>query len=66
MDRFVIKKEKRSNGDVGTSRWNKMDKQFMSDYLICFVEKNMFSTITKNDVIDHFKKVKTEKRNCKI
>jgi hypothetical protein len=38
--------------------WNKMGEQFMSDCLICFVEKDIFSTITKDDVIDHFKKVK--------
>ena len=37
---------------------NKMGEQFMSDCLICFVEKDIFSTITKDDVIDRFKKVK--------
>jgi hypothetical protein len=37
---------------------NKMGEQFMSDCLICFVEKYIFSTITKDDVIDRFKKVK--------
>ena len=37
---------------------NKMGEQFMSDCLICFVEKDLFSTITKDDVIDRFKKVK--------
>jgi hypothetical protein len=37
---------------------NKMGKQFMSDCLICFVEKDIFSTITKDDVIDRFNKVK--------
>jgi hypothetical protein len=37
---------------------NKMGKKFISDCLICFVEKDIFSTITKDDVIDRFKKVK--------
>jgi hypothetical protein len=37
---------------------NKIGEQFMSDYLICFVKKDIFSTITKDDVIDRFKKVK--------
>ena len=37
---------------------NKMGEQFMSDCLICFVERDMFRTITKDEVIDRFKKVK--------
>jgi hypothetical protein len=40
---------------------NKMGEQFMSHCLICFVEKDIFSTITKDDVIDRFKKVKNKR-----
>jgi hypothetical protein len=38
--------------------WNKMGEQFMSDCFICFVEKDIFYTISKDDMIDRFKKVK--------
>jgi hypothetical protein len=34
----------------------------MSGCLICFVEKDMFSTFTEHDVIDPFKKVKRSRR----
>jgi hypothetical protein len=37
---------------------NKMGDQFMSGCLICYVEKDMFSTIINDEVIDHFKKMK--------
>jgi hypothetical protein len=37
---------------------NKMCDQFMSDCLICYVEKDMFSTISNDEVIDLFKKMK--------
>ena len=37
---------------------NKMGDQFMSDCLICYVEKDMFSTISNDEVIDLFKKMK--------
>ena len=37
---------------------NKMGDEFMSDCLICYVEKDIFSTITNDDVIDLFKKMK--------
>ena len=40
---------------------NKIGEEFMGDYLISFVEKDMYSTITKDVVIDHFKKVKDRK-----
>jgi hypothetical protein len=34
----------------------------MSGCLICFVEKDMFSTFTEHDVIDPFKKMKRSRR----
>jgi hypothetical protein len=37
---------------------NKMGDQFMSDCLIFYVEKDMFSTITNAEVFDLFKKMK--------
>jgi hypothetical protein len=37
---------------------NKMGDQFMSDCLICYVEKDIFSTISNDAVIDLFKKMK--------
>ena len=37
---------------------NKMGEKFMSDCLICYVEKHIFSTITNADVINIFKKMK--------
>ena len=37
---------------------NKMGEKFMSDCLICYVEKDIFSTIKNDDVIDLFKKIK--------
>lgn len=37
---------------------NKMGEQFMSDCLICYVEKDMFSTINNDAVFDLFKKMK--------
>jgi hypothetical protein len=37
---------------------NKMGEKFMSDVMICYVEKDIFSTITNDDVIDIFKKIK--------
>jgi hypothetical protein len=37
---------------------NKMDDQFMSDCLICYMEKDIFSTISNDAVIDLFKKMK--------
>ncbi|XP_073359572.1 uncharacterized protein [Aegilops tauschii subsp. strangulata] len=37
---------------------NKMGDEFMSDCLICYVEKDIFSTITNDDVIDLFKNMK--------
>jgi hypothetical protein len=37
---------------------NKMGDQFMSDCLICCVEKDMFSTISNDEVIDLFRKMK--------
>jgi hypothetical protein len=37
---------------------NKMGDQFMSDCLICYVEKDMFSTISNDEMIDLFKKMK--------
>ena len=37
---------------------NKMGEKFMSDCLVCYVEKDIFSTITNADVIDIFKKIK--------
>lgn len=37
---------------------NKRGDQFMSDCLICYVEKDIFSTITNDDVIDLLKKMK--------
>lgn len=37
---------------------NKMGEQFMSDCLICYVEKDMFSTINNDVVFDLFKKMK--------
>ena len=39
---------------------HKMGEQFMSDCLICFVEKDTFSNITKDVVIDRFEKVKNQ------
>ena len=36
---------------------NKMGDQFMSDCLICYVEKDIFATITNDAVIDLFKKM---------
>jgi hypothetical protein len=38
--------------------WNKMGEKFMSDVYIYYVEKDTFSTITNDDVIDLFKKIK--------
>jgi hypothetical protein len=37
---------------------NKMGDQFMSDCLICYVEKDIFSAISNDAVIDLFKKMK--------
>ena len=37
---------------------NKMGDEFMSGCLICYVEKDIFPTITNDDVIDLFKKMK--------
>ena len=37
---------------------NKMGDQFMSDCLICFVERDIFSTIGNDEVFDLFKKMK--------
>jgi hypothetical protein len=37
---------------------NKMGDQFMGDCLICYVEKDMFSTISNAEVFDLFKKMK--------
>jgi hypothetical protein len=37
---------------------NKMGEKFMSDVYIYYVEKDIFSTITNDDVIDLFKKIK--------
>ena len=37
---------------------NKMGDEFMSDCLICYVEKDMFSTISNDQVFDIFKKMK--------
>jgi hypothetical protein len=37
---------------------NKMGDQFMSDCLICYMEKDIFSTISNDAVIDLFKKMK--------
>jgi hypothetical protein len=39
---------------------NKMGDQFMSDCLICYVEKDIFSAISNDAVIDLFKKMKFE------
>ena len=41
---------------------NKMGEKFMSDVMICYVEKYIFSTITNDDVIDIFKKIKDRER----
>ena len=41
---------------------NKMGEKFMSDVMICYVEKDIFSTITNDDVIDIFKKIKDRER----
>ena len=38
--------------------WNKMGEKCMSDSLICYVDKDLFSTIMNNDVVDLFKKIK--------
>jgi hypothetical protein len=35
---------------------NKMGDQFMSGCLICYVEKDIFSAISNDAVIDHFKR----------
>lgn len=35
---------------------NEMGDQFMSDCQICYVEKDMFSTFTNEDVINVYKK----------
>jgi len=35
-----------------------MGDQFMSDCLICYVEKDLFSAITNDEVVDLFKKMK--------
>jgi len=40
---------------------NKMGDQFMSDCLVCYVEKDMFSAISNDEVIDLFKKMKYRK-----
>lgn len=37
---------------------NKMGDRFMSDCLICYVEKEVFSTISNDEVIDLFRKMK--------
>jgi hypothetical protein len=37
---------------------DKMGDQFMSDCLICYVEKDNFSTIRNDDVFDLFEKMK--------
>ena len=37
---------------------NKMGDQFMSDCLICFVERDIFSIIGNDEVFDLFKKMK--------
>ncbi|KAG2609519.1 hypothetical protein PVAP13_4KG043066 [Panicum virgatum] len=37
---------------------NKMGDQFMSDCLICYVEKDLFSAITNDEVVGLFKKMK--------
>jgi hypothetical protein len=39
---------------------SKIGEKFMSDFLICFVKKYMFYAITKDAVIDPFKKVKNQ------
>ena len=44
----IVKKKLRS----------KMGDQFMSDCLICYVEKDLFSAITNDEVVDLFKKMK--------
>ena len=41
---------------------NKMGEKFMSDVMICYVEKDIFSTITNDDVIDIFKTIKDRER----
>jgi hypothetical protein len=38
--------------------WNKMGDKYMSDSLIFYVEKDIFSTSMNDDVIDLFKKIK--------
>ncbi|XP_073355252.1 uncharacterized protein [Aegilops tauschii subsp. strangulata] len=40
---------------------NKIGDQFMSDCLICYVEKEMFSPISNDDVFDLFKAIKDRK-----
>ena len=40
---------------------NKMGEKFMSDVMICYVEKDIFSTMN-DDVIDIFKKIKDRER----
>jgi hypothetical protein len=37
---------------------SKMGEQFMSNYCICFVKKDMLFTNTRDVVIDRFRKVK--------
>ena len=41
---------------------NKMGEKFMSDCLIFYVEKDIFSMIKNDDVIDLFKKIKDRER----
>ena len=40
---------------------NKIGDQFMSDCLICYVEKEMFSPISNDVVFDLFKAIKDRK-----
>ena len=40
---------------------NKIDDQFMSDCLICYVENEMFSPISNDVVFDLFKAMKNQK-----
>jgi hypothetical protein len=42
---------------------NKMGEKFMRDVMICYVDKDIFSTITNDDVIDLFKRIKDREGN---
>ena len=46
---------------VKTDLRNRMSDQFLNDCLVCFIEKELLGTITKDVVIERFQKMKTRR-----